>query len=240
MIKILHFIIILLFCQLGFSQNWVHDDKGNAVRESELIAYLNLPLRSDTFPARIQTLITGGEAFLVSMLGKENVQKHIRIKRLRLKEFNHFLAEYGFFRYCSQPMFDYQIIYDNHCLGNIMMQLDSMGNCVSVDRDMLMAYKELFEGNMKVTYDQAVNAVFGSDTIRQSYSITIKNRPILPDKWLPNRTPPTIYWEISEKSCQTCKRGQIDAMNLENQKVGTFEKSRVFYKQPSRMGKYNK
>lgn len=201
---------------------------GESKSDAEIIAELNRPLYRDTFPEKIQKIWEGGDKAIAKIVGEENFKQYFRIHRDRILDMNRSFRKEGSFKKVHHGIYYYEIVYQSHLIGLIMMQIDTFGKPLpdfytSNQKD-LAAYKQLFEGKLTVSYEEAVGAVFGKEQAGKVFHVNLSASTIYPENWIPTQTPPKIWWNVWQNGCVICEEGKIDATNLSNQKISTVDR----------------
>lgn len=207
---------------------------GEVISDEEIIRQLNVPLLLDTFPLPIQKIVRSADKLVKEEIGEENMRKYVRINKQTIYSmtyswykvgFNAFTQEYGL-------QVSYEVVYDGYLAGSINIKTDTDGKILpqhaAITRNALLAYRELFEGKLKVRPSQVLEIVFGNRKPNEVYHLYLYHKS--------GRTPytqlppiatyqrPEIYWFIWQNGCTYCKEAEIDAQNADNRNVGTVKR----------------
>jgi hypothetical protein len=189
----------------------------------EIIRELNQPFRRDTFPKKIRVFLENGEKEIISEIGKEHFQQYVRINRGYIVELNK-----TYWKYHNLKRYDnfigvrtvYTLVYQGFIIGNIYIDADTTGKISAKNKQKLhnelSAYKELFDGKLKVTPAEVVKSVFLSEKPNAIYHLSLRNIKAHSYTFGESNTfKPEIWWHIWENGCQKCWEAEIDANNLE-------------------------
>lgn len=202
---------------------------GSFLSEEEIIQNLNKPFRRDTFPKKVQKFLEKAEKEIIAKIGKEDFDGYLRINREYVSRLdrqyrrNHSLKGYSL----GEINIEYIVVYQSFISGNITVKMDTMGKISAKNKKKLhyelAAYKELFEGKLKVSPAQVVQTVFGNRDPYTVYHLYLFHEKATYPRLKPDASSiykqPKIWWYIWQNGCETCKEAEIDANNLENRIV---------------------
>lgn len=197
----------------------------------EIIANLNKPLILSSFEAKVQEIVKKADTQIEDIIGKEHRLTYLRISREDVENMEgDYKKNYYFRRYNPEYggiQLTYIVVYEEVILGSIWMKLDTMGQLLPKYKKAIMedltAYKELFDGKVKVQPKEVLQAVFGNSKPEEIYHLSLKTNG---GTWYssnvantPNYTRPKLLWHIWQNGCTTCKEAEVDANNIENKSV---------------------
>lgn len=205
---------------------------GESISNEEIIRNLNTPFRKDTFPAKVRVFMDNADKLVSEQIGATYFQQYLRINRSYIYD-----LDKSYWRYKNLKRYDsfvgvrliYTVVYQGFILGDINVKMDTLGkvfpqNKTTVQSE-LAAYKELFEGKLKVSPAEVVKALFGTEKPTEIYHLSLFHSGARTPKFYSENDAtykkPKIWWDIWQNGCNACKEGEIDAYNFENHVIKT-------------------
>ncbi|MFN0200382.1 MAG: hypothetical protein ACKVTZ_02620 [Bacteroidia bacterium] len=195
---------------------------GERIPEDELIQNLEKPLNLHLYSPKIQEVVKVCEAEASKILGEYHTKIHLRLYRDRLETMEAMYKKIGdkFDDGYVGAMLYYTIVYQGHTLDVLTFCVQD-GQIIENEwqrtANTLKAYRELLDGNLKVSPDEALKRVFGN---RKPYDRNIHLRyEQRADLEIPKGSTyqrPEIWWYIWENACTVCQEGEVDANNTDN------------------------